>query len=250
MDIAGFQKNSFIDYPGKIAAVIFCGGCNYNCWYCHNRHILLGDYPAVNEKEVFAYLEKRRGMVDAVVFSGGEATLQKDLGEYMKRVKGMGYLVKLDTNGAKPEALDKLIRDGLVDYVAMDIKAPFDRYKEVTGVAADVGAVKKSIDLLMNWEEKSKKVKADKANEKTKNLFDYEFRTTCVPQFKPADIESIAEEIAGARLYAMQQYRHTGTENKVTPISLPPHEKSFFIEAKALAEKYVGNVVIKGIQVT
>ena len=274
MQIAGFQKNSFVDYPGQIAAVVFCGGCNYNCWYCHNRHILR-DYPTIDEKEVFDYLERRKGAVDAVVFSGGEATLQADLADYMKRVKDMGYLVKLDTNGANPAALKKLLNQNLIDYVAMDIKAPFDKYKEVTGVKADIAAVKESITILLNLDknviDKSGKERGsdgqqlpkspkgvysdihdrgDKANVARINpvicpLF--EFRTTCVPQFTPADIENIAKEIAGARLYALQQYRHTDTEYKIAPISLPPHEKSFFTEAKAMAEKYVKEVIIRGL---
>ncbi|GHV04233.1 anaerobic ribonucleoside-triphosphate reductase activating protein [Clostridia bacterium] len=217
-----------MDYPGKIAAVVFCGGCNFNCWYCHNRHILHG-YDAIDEREVFSFLEKRKGQIDAVVFSGGEATLQKDLAEQMRRVKDMGYLVKLDTNGANPKVLSALIGAGLPDYVAMDIKAPFARYKETTGVAADIAAVQKSVSIL------------------TGGQTEYEFRTTCVPQFAPEDIESIAKEIAGARLYALQQYRHTDTEHKISPIRLAPHERAFFDESRRLARKHIENVVIRGI---
>ena len=234
MDIAGFQKNSFVDYPGKIAAVVFCGGCNFNCWYCHNRHILHG-YAVIDENEVFGFLEKRRGQIDAVVFSGGEATLQRDLCEKMKRVKDMGYLVKLDTNGSGPKALASVLSQGLADYIAMDVKAPFDKYKSVTGTDIDVAAVKKSIGLLMN--------------KPAENNFEYEFRTTCIPQFTPADIQNIAREIAGARLYALQQYRHADTEYKISAIKFAPHEKEFFTEAKKLAQKYVGNVVIRGLQI-
>jgi len=237
MDIAGFQKNSFVDYPGKIAAVVFCGGCNYNCWYCHNRHILHG-FDCIDPAGVYDFLEKRRGQVDAVVFSGGEATLQSGLETEMSRVKGMGYLVKLDTNGARPDVLKKLLEKKLPDYVAMDIKAPFARYAEVTGVDADIAAVKKSIALLMSGETA------------------YEFRTTCVPQFAPSDIEEIAKNIAGARLYALQQYRHSTNDKlqmtndkygKVTPLKLPPHGREFFDAAKALAGKYVGNVIVRGM---
>jgi pyruvate formate lyase activating enzyme len=228
MEIAGFQKNSFVDYPGKIASVVFCGGCNFNCWYCHNRHILHG-YATIDEREVFDFLEKRRGQIDAVVFSGGEPTLQGDLADRMERVKGMGYSVKLDTNGANPEVLSALLDEGLPDYVAMDVKAPLDRYGETTGVETDAGAVKQSIALLLN------------------GSADYEFRTTCVPQFKAGDIESIAETIKGARLYALQQYRHTPAGHKISAMKLPPHDRAFFEDAKRLAQKHVNNVVIRGV---
>ena len=227
MKIGGLAKNSFVDYPGKIAAVIFAVGCNYDCWYCHNRG-LLTETEHLDNNEVLDFLYKRRGQLDAVVFSGGEVCMQQGLIEMMSEVKDMGYLIKLDTNGAYPSVLQELLDKELLDYIAMDIKAPLDKYKIAACMDADTAALCESIKLIMNCG------------------VDYEFRTTCIPQLAVADIEDIAKTIAGARLYALQQYRHQ-PEGKVIGMKYKPHEKQFFIDAKAAAEKYVGKVVLRGV---
>ncbi|OQX50761.1 MAG: anaerobic ribonucleoside-triphosphate reductase activating protein [Candidatus Cloacimonas sp. 4484_209] len=133
MKIGGFQKVSLIDYPGKICAIVFTRGCNFRCPYCHNPELVLPENysPLIPEEEIFSFLEKRRGKLDAVEITGGEPTLQEDLTEFIRKIKEMGFLVKLDTNGSFPSVLEKVIYSGLVDYIAMDVKAPLEKYRQV-----------------------------------------------------------------------------------------------------------------------
>ena len=150
MRIGGLQKFSFIDYPNKTAAIIFTQGCNFRCEYCHNPELV---YPSMyqvpmQEEQVFAFLESRRNQLDAVVITGGEPTLQSDLIDFIKKVKAMGFLVKLDTNGSNPQVLEEIINQKLVDFIAMDIKATFDKYNLVCCVPVDIDNIKKSIDLI------------------------------------------------------------------------------------------------------
>jgi len=190
MKIAGLQKNSLVDYPEKLAAVVFTQGCNMNCGYCHNRCLIgSGNSGAISEEEVFAFLERRRGLLDAVVISGGEPTLQKDLHRFVRRVRNMGFLIKLDTNGTNPDVLEALIQDKLLDYVAMDIKAPFCKYRQVCCSPVNVEDLQHSIEILQ------------------RGSVDYEFRTTYTPQLEQWDLLDIAALIRGARKYVLQQYR-------------------------------------------
>ncbi len=191
MEIAAVVKCSFIDYPGKIAAVVFTPGCNLRCFFCHNRGLIDGDSVpcGTTQEEVIAWLETRLGLLDAVVVSGGEPTLQPGLAAFMAEVRSLGYLVKLDTNGTRPNVLALLINAGLLDYVAMDIKAPTEKYDAVCGVRVDQCAIYNSIMLLMD------------------GRVDYEFRTTIVPQLNREDILAIGNRIRGARAYVLQLYR-------------------------------------------
>lgn len=192
MRIANLQKTSFIDYPGKLAAIVFTQGCNFRCPYCHNPELVdpaqWRDVIALDA--VLDFLERRRGKLEAVVITGGEPTLQKGLAEFVAAVKQLGFLVKLDTNGTAPDLLASLIDRRLLDYVAMDIKAPLDRYGLVTRCGVDLAAVAASIDLLLG---------GDVA---------YEFRTTLVEELLSVDdVLAIAQRIRGARLYALQNFR-------------------------------------------
>jgi pyruvate formate lyase activating enzyme len=193
MRIVGLEKNSVVDFPGQLAAVVFSPGCNLDCYYCHNRSIIGQVRPEqlLAEEEVFAFLEKRRGLLDGVVFSGGEPTLQPDLAEVMGQVKKLGFLCKLDTNGTNPAVLRDLISEGLVDYVAMDFKAPFHKYALICGNNSNtfLDNIRESIALLL-----TEKVA-------------YEFRTTVVPELTEEDVLQMAAAIRGARLYVLQQYR-------------------------------------------
>jgi pyruvate formate lyase activating enzyme len=200
MKIAGLQKNSMVDYPGKISAVVFTQGCNMNCGYCHNR-CLIGDQSErlLGEEDIIAFLEKRIGFLDAVVISGGEPTLQRDLVGFADRVKSMGFLVKLDTNGTNPSLLRTLIDRRAVDYVAMDVKAPICKYRQVCCSPVNTANVEKSIAIL------------------NEGLVDYEFRTTFTPELDQNDIMDIAAEISGAGRYVLQQYREVdGTNGEYT----------------------------------
>lgn len=191
MRIAGLQKNSMVDFPGKISAVVFTQGCNMNCGYCHNRRLIkfAEENDIYDEDGVLAFLEKRRGLLDGVVVSGGEPTLQKDLPCFIERVKKMGFKTKLDTNGTDPECLRALISSGLLDYVAMDIKAPLCKYGKVCCSRVDTDKLMESIEILKN------------------SFIEYEFRTTYTPELNDDDLRDISRIIKGAKKYVLQQYR-------------------------------------------
>lgn len=193
MHIGGLQKHSLIDFPGKISAVLFFSGCNFRCPYCHNPQLVAP--PASGAKglsiaAVEAFLEERRGLLEGVVLSGGEPTLQPGLPDLCRRLKVMGYAVKLDTNGSRPQVIRRLAAEGLVDYLAMDIKTDPERYAGWIGRRCEAAAVAESIRRVM-----------------TAGV-DYEFRTTCVaPLITPAVILAIARRISGCRLFALQPFR-------------------------------------------
>lgn len=191
MKIAGIEKLSFVDYPGMLSAVFFTPGCNMNCYYCHNRSLIAPEPAATwfGEKVAMACLDERAGFLDAVAITGGEPTLQADLPDFIRRVREKGYLVKLDTNGTNPSMLAELLREELIDYVAMDVKAPPHRYERVSGVQTDLAAIDASISLIL----------ASSAA--------HEFRTTAAPQLDAEDIVAIAHWIQGANRYVLQQYR-------------------------------------------
>jgi pyruvate formate lyase activating enzyme len=222
MRIAGLVKNSFVDYPGLIAAVVFVPGCNMDCWYCHNRALWKAE-NLMDTAEVMGFLEKRRGFLDGVVISGGEPTLQPDLPEFIRRVKAMGYRVKLDTNGLKPDVVKALLAD--IDYVAMDIKAPPGDISRVVSFDLSDAPIWQCADMLMD------------------SGVDYEFRTTFMPTLDVADIEAMARRVRGARRYIIQQYRKTDSPT----LSPEPHSRETIKKAAEAAGKYVREVVIRGI---
>lgn len=142
--LAGLQKTTFIDYPEKIACIVFTQGCNFRCGYCHNPELFENKEPVLSVPAFFEFLNKRKGKLDGVVITGGEPTLHnKDLIEFIKKVKSLGFLVKLDTNGTHPDVLQELLNENLLDYIAMDIKAPLAKYKEITRVDIDTDIIKK-----------------------------------------------------------------------------------------------------------
>ncbi len=190
MILGGLQKFSLADYPGKTCAILFTRGCNMRCPYCHNPELVWPERyaPALALEEVLAFLETRRGLLEAVTVTGGEPCLQADLPELLARLKEMGFAVKLDSNGSFPEVLRKVIADKLVDYVAMDVKAPPAKYALVSGVALDVELIQSSIALLLE------------------GRVEYEFRTTVDRELlDEADLLSIGETIRGARCYYLQK---------------------------------------------
>ncbi len=209
MLIAGLQKTSFVDYPGEPAAVIFTPYCNYACGYCHNAHILGHEAPLIDEAVVMEYLIKRAGLLKALVISGGEPTLQQNLEAFILRVRELGYRVKLDTNGSQPRVLAELMRKGLLDYVAMDIKAPLKKYAEITRVDADTQQIVKSITLLKN------------------GRIPYEFRMTFCPQLTPDDAAEAALLVKDCERFYLQQYRPRSADDPA------PHPPSTLQEAAA-----------------
>ncbi|HAG11518.1 MAG TPA: anaerobic ribonucleoside-triphosphate reductase activating protein [Desulfotomaculum sp.] len=191
MLIGGYTRFSLIEYPGRICAVIFTKGCNFKCPYCHNPELVKSDprqTPAL-ELEVLDFLKRRQGKLDGVVVTGGEPTIQANLIPFLEKIKKIGYPVKLNTNGSLPSVLKNIISLELVDYVAMDIKAPFDKYCSVTNSLVDLKKILQSISLIIN------------------SRLDYEFRTTLVKSLlTPEDILEISKTIKGAKLYILQKF--------------------------------------------
>lgn len=195
MKINGFQKLTLLDFPGKVACIVFTPGCNFRCPFCHNASLVTHiDGECIEEEEILSYLKKRQGLLDGVVVTGGEPTLQGDLADFLGKVKALGYAVKLDTNGTSPEKLKTLVEKGLVDYVAMDIKNTAAKYPVTAGCGSAVlGKVEESIDFLL----------AD--------TVDYEFRTTVTAELHtPQDIGDIAKRIKGAKRYFLQNFIDSG----------------------------------------
>src|SRR3990167_5893308 len=229
MRIGGLQKLSLIDYPGKISAIVFTQGCNFRCPYCHNPELVDPGLhqECLPEEEFFSHLEMRKGKLEAIAITGGEPTIQNDLIPFLMRVNAMGLLIKIDTNGSKPEILEELIGRNLVDYLAMDIKAPLKKYAAVTRTPVNGKAIRQSVMLIMN------------------SGIDYEFRTTVVKsQIKEADILAMGRLIKNASLYSLQRYVPTKPldNNFLTETTLSQGE---FGNVKKILEKNISKVIIR-----
>lgn len=189
MNIAGLQKMTLLDYPGKVACTVFLPGCNFRCPFCHNSELLGGDAEAVmTDTQLLAFLQKRQGILEGVCITGGEPTLQKELPDLLRRIKALGYPVKLDTNGYRPQVLRALVEEGLVDYVAMDVKNGPAAYAETAGIALDLNRIEQSLDFLLEGK------------------VDYELRTTVVhPLHSAASIQDMARWLK--KLQGKRQFR-------------------------------------------
>jgi pyruvate formate lyase activating enzyme len=197
MIIKGLQKQTVLDYPGKLACTIFTFGCNFRCGYCHNPELITDDGRLqVSQEDIFKFLEERKGFLDGVCITGGEPTLNSDLPEFMARIKDMGFLVKLDTNGSNPKRLEEIIRRKIVDYIAMDIKAPLDSYDKITNVSVNKEDIQKSVELIRDFGE-------------------YEFRTTVVPGlFDEEAARKIGEWLKGSKRFYLQNFKGVKTLDK------------------------------------
>lgn len=208
MFFKGMQKNSFIDYPNTISIVVFTGGCNFRCPYCHNGHLVHNKGINLGEFEILQFLKSRKGIIDSVVISGGEPTLHKELPAFIKRLKDLDFKVKLDTNGTNPGMLNELIAKSLIDYIAMDIKQTFLKYNTITS-ASYIDEITESINLIVN--------------SKNTKLIDAEFRTTvCQPLIAKEDIINIANNLNGFCIkYYLQNYVESdnilGDKNIIKP---------------------------------
>ena len=195
--IAGIEKLSTIDYPNALCTVLFTAGCNMLCQYCHNADLIDFKGKLSDMSELLVLLEKRKKFIDAVCISGGEPCLQNDLYIFIATLKEKGFRVKIDTNGTRPDVLKNVIDDSLVDYIAMDIKAPFADYNRVTGVLTNIENIQESIGVIMS------------------SGLDYEFRTTvCRPLIEPEDIIEIADYIKGAKRYYIQRFKERQSNYK------------------------------------
>ncbi|MBL7055513.1 anaerobic ribonucleoside-triphosphate reductase activating protein [Candidatus Woesearchaeota archaeon] len=189
--IKGLQKVTLIDYPGKIACTIFISGCNFRCGYCYNSDLVFNskNIPNIPEKEIIEFLKSRINLLEGVCITGGEPTLYKNLVPLLKKIKKLGYCVKLDTNGSNPEAIQDLLNKKLLDYIAMDVKSSLDSYPKITNSKINKVKLRKSIELIKN------------------SGIDYEFRTTVVPDIiNKNEVASICSEIRGAKKYFLQQF--------------------------------------------
>lgn len=226
--IGGVQKVSLVDYPGQVAAVLFTIGCNMRCGYCHNPELVLPDRYAdtIAEEDVLLFLESRKGKLNGVVISGGEPTMHWGLPALVARIKAMGFLVKLDSNGTHPDMIAWMLREKMLDFVAMDIKGPLEKYQAIAAYPIDTAAVQRTIELLRYSD------------------IEYEFRTTVVKsQLAPGDFTGIGELIKGAPRFALQRFRPGKTLHPAFR-----HETTYsdeeFEAIKEMLEEYVDECVI------
>ena len=230
MIIHGLQKMTLLDYPGKVGCIVFTAGCNFRCPFCHNAP-LVTDCRAdarLDEDEVLAYLEKRRGILDGVVISGGEPTLQADLPDFIRRVRALGYAVKLDTNGTHPAMLRALLAEGLLDYVAMDVKNAPEKYAATVGVEPfDLAPIQESMRIL------------------SESGVDYEYRTTVTAELHtPDDVAAIAEWCAGAPHYYIQPFVDSGDLVGKGAQSAP--ERAVLDEMLTKSQHFIPKTAIRG----
>lgn len=228
MKIYGLEKLSMVDFGSNCSAVLFTGGCNFRCPFCHNSSLVNIDFDALNEEYVFDYLKSRKKLLDGVVVSGGEPTINSDLPEYLKKLKDMGFKVKLDTNGTNYTMLENVIKLGLVDYVAMDIKNSPEMYAKTVGLKNLVlDNIRSSVNLLKT------------------NIVEYEFRTTIINEFhNEQSIADIGEWLKGAKLLYLQKFVDNGTTidgENLNEVSIHTAEKF-----RDILSKYVDKVYLRG----
>lgn len=233
--IAGLQKMTLLDFPGKVACTVFLQGCNFRCPFCHNSSLLgAGEDTPISPEELLTFLKKRQGLLDGVCITGGEPTLSPELRPLLQEIKALGFAVKLDTNGSRPEILKELVNDGLVDYVAMDIKNCPDRYRETTGCdRLDLSKIEESMVFLMEGD------------------LDYEFRTTVVQEFHTAqDMDSIGRWFRKlcpdreVKKYFLQPFVES---DRVLSGGLHTPERTQLLNFLDAAKKYVHSTEIRGL---
>ena len=232
MLFGGLQKNTLIDFPAKIACVFFASGCNFDCPYCHNPELAKGTVisdEVFDENRAYDFLEKRKGFLDGVVISGGEPTLQPDVAAVCRTIRQMGYPVKIDTNGSRPQVLKQLIDQELIDYIAMDIKADPAEYPPVIAKNIPPENILESIRLIMD------------------SGLDYEFKTTCVrPLVDAGVVEAICRTIHGARRYALQEFQNTGVLHPEFFIAHPvQYSKNDLEKFQAIARPWVKECLVR-----
>ena len=230
MMIQGLQKLTLLDYPGKVACTVFTAGCNFRCPFCHNASLVthIQDGREITQEEVFAFLKKRRGILDGVCVTGGEPLLHKDIEELLREIKELGFSVKLDTNGSFPDRLKGLVEEGLVDYIAMDIKNAKENYGRTIGIEDyDVSDVARSVHYLLEGN------------------VPYELRTTVVREFhQRADLEAIGRWIEGAEHYYLQQFVDSG--DLIQP-GLRGYDRDIMEQALGTVKKYVKAAELRGL---
>lgn len=238
MKIGGLQKLTLVDYPGKVAATVFLIGCNFKCPFCQNPDLVSpervypadrrgGGLPQISEKDFFNFLDSKIGLIDGICITGGEPTLNPDLGDFIRKIRAKGFFVKLDSNGSNPEVLKELIDAKLLDFIAMDIKTSLENYKKAIGAEIDLENIKKSVEIIKN------------------SGIDYEFRTTIVPGLvEKSDIEKIGQWLKGAKKIALQQFQNKKVLDKEFEKVLPYPDETLK-EFKKILEKYIKKVELR-----
>ncbi|TCL56898.1 pyruvate formate lyase activating enzyme [Kineothrix alysoides] len=228
--IHGLNKTTLLDYPGHVAATIFLGRCNFRCPFCHNGGLVLNpdSQPLIPEEEVLTFLKKRIGILTGVCITGGEPTLEPELLQFIRKIKEFGYLVKLDTNGYKPEVIEKLLAENLLDYIAMDVKNSLEKYGQTAGAEhMDTEKIKSSIQIIMN------------------SRIPYELRTTVVKEFHTRqDLLDLAEEIKGAKAYFLQGYKDS---EQAIQQGFHSYEKEELEEIVKILRPIIPNIQLRGI---
>ena len=229
MKIHGLQKMTLLDFPGRVACTVFLGGCDFRCPFCHNGELLDGSAPAImDDGELLTFLKGRQGLLDGVAITGGEPLLRKDLPDLLRAIRALGFAVKVDTNGNHPEALERLLREGLADYIAMDIKNSPEKYALTVGLdSLDLAPIRQSVGLLMD------------------SGVPYEFRTTVVDELHTAqDFEAMGQWIAGARAYYLQAF----TDRDSVPFAgLHAPTRENLEKYASIARVYVPYTHVRGI---
>jgi pyruvate formate lyase activating enzyme len=229
MKIGGLQKISLIDYPGLISAIVFLQGCNFRCPYCHNPELVDKKLfrPCLDEKEILTFIKTRKRKLDAITITGGEPTLQKELISFIRKVKKIGFAVKLDTNGSQPQLIAKILHEKLIDFIAMDIKAPVRKYRDIVKAPIDVEKIRECINIILQ------------------SKIPYEFRTTIVKSMlSENDILEIADDIAGAKRYVLQKFVPGETLEK-TYFPEKPYTSEELEEIKKRLEKQISSVIVR-----
>jgi len=233
MLISGLQKTTLIDYPGRIAATVFLAGCNFRCPFCHNPELVFPDQISqgiLKEKDFFVWLDGRQGKIEGICITGGEPTLQKDLILFLRKIKKRGYLIKLDTNGSRPDVLQQAFQEKLLDFVAMDIKNSLEKYSLTVGVKVDIERIKLSMGLIRN------------------SGVDYEFRTTVAPRLHTRqDLVAIGRWLKGSKKYVLQKYDFQGKilSEKYRQTALKTKRRLDLEKAAADLKKYFGKVEVR-----
>jgi pyruvate formate lyase activating enzyme len=230
MKIGGFQKLSLLDYPDKLSAIIWTIGCDFRCPFCYNKQIVFGEVNEIPEKEIFDYLKKRKKFLEGIVMTGGEPLLQTDLKDFIAKVKQIGYLIKIDTNGTNPKLLEGLIQEKLVDYVSMDVKAPKEKYEELAGVKVDLNKIEESIEIIKQYAP------------------DYEFRTTLIPTLlEKEDILEIARWLKNSKRFYLQQFEQKAPLISSSMERVEPYPKEYLLETLELIKPYFKESGVRGI---
>jgi pyruvate formate lyase activating enzyme len=229
VNVKGFLKSSLIDYPEEICSVLFVEGCNLRCRFCHNTDLIeFKESPSISFDEILQTLLKRKKVISAVVFSGGEPTLHADLPDYMKTIKNHGFKLKLDTNGSFPDKIKNIIDAGLVNYIALDIKAAPSKYEECTGGQSFI-TIQSSLDIIRN------------------SGIDYEIRTTCVPGLIDIEvINVIGLSIGNVKKYFLQQFRNVSTLDPSLK-DVTPYTRDYMQEMRNAALHFADSCVIRGL---